>query len=102
MALWLIHAYENTYGGLHGIETALIVDCSTREDAEEIAIDESYDVMNSYSNMFEDLDEEDREESIAFDVFQIREDCTLSIEELDKLAASDWENVRDKYCDLRN
>lgn len=102
MALWLIHAYEGIYGGLHGIETALIVDCSTRKDAEEIAIDESYDVMDSYSHMFEDLDEEDREENIAFDVFQIREDCALSTKELDELVASDWEEVRDEYCDLRD
>lgn len=50
-----IHAFENTYGGLHGIEHYLIVEVDNVQQAEEWASEESREVMESYSSIMEDF-----------------------------------------------
>ena len=50
-----IHAFENTYGGLHGIEHYLIVEVDNIQQAEEWASEESREVMESYSSIMEDF-----------------------------------------------
>ena len=46
-----IHAFENIYGGLHGIEHYLIVEVDNIQQAEEWASEESKEVMESYSSI---------------------------------------------------
>ncbi len=43
-----IHAFENTYGGLHGIERHLVIEVDDLKQAQEIATDESRDVIDSF------------------------------------------------------
>lgn len=50
-----IHAFENTYGGLHGIEHYLIIEVDNIQQAEEWASEESREVMESYSSIMEDF-----------------------------------------------
>lgn len=43
-----IHAFENVYGGLHGIENHRIIEVDIFQQAESIAMDDSRDVMDTY------------------------------------------------------
>ena len=61
--IYVIHAFENTYGGLHGIESWMI-EKTTKEIAVEIAIDESYNVMDSYSRICIDFEEAAEDEGL--------------------------------------
>ena len=55
--LFAIHAYEQMYGGLHGMDTYLITDAASEREAESIAVQESYEVMDSYSYIYESFEE---------------------------------------------
>lgn len=59
---YLIHAYEDTYGGLHGVEDWDIVDCMDEVEAEDIGMDMALDVINSYSEIYEDIVDEANED----------------------------------------
>lgn len=43
-----IHAFENTYCGLHGIEHHRIYEVDSMKEAEELASDESREVIESF------------------------------------------------------
>ena len=57
MKLYYIYGSDQLYGGLHGMETSRIVLCDDDKEAVEWAKELSYDVMESYSNIYEDLEE---------------------------------------------
>ena len=46
-----IKAYENTYGGLHGMEEKAVITVDSVEEAEDIAMEMSYNVMDSYAEI---------------------------------------------------
>lgn len=50
-----IHAYENIYGGLHGIENYAVVEVDDLEEAEAYGVEMSIDVINSYHNIIEEF-----------------------------------------------
>lgn len=63
--LYAIHAYESSFGGLHGMDSHVIVECDSMAEAEEVALVESMDVMESYSCIMDEIYEaasEDYEE----------------------------------------
>lgn len=122
MAIYLIHACDQTYGGLHGIEDWDIIE-GTKQEAESQAENMSIEVQYNYdfiaSMLREDaeeyarndgvseLDWEERiseiEENLAHEnaewqVIQLREDKTLD-EYLQMLREGkiDWEEIRDLY-----
>lgn len=77
--LYAVIACEQIYDGLHGMVSYFVVE-GTEEDAEEAAIEASYEIMQEYSSIMEDLenaareeiefeneDEEDYEESAEWD-----------------------------------
>ena len=52
---YVIHAYEQSYGGLHGIENWRAVESNCYSDIEQEAIDMSIGVMESYDFIQEQL-----------------------------------------------
>ena len=64
--IFLIHAKENIYDGLHGIESIDVVEVDTLEEAHNIAYEMSLDVINSYSDVYDELETE-VEETIAYE-----------------------------------
>ena len=90
--LFAIHAYEGIYQGLHGMEEYAVVDVDTEEQAEDIASEMSYEVMDSYyciisafeesasiyfeegSREWNDFIEQARDENVAYDILEITGD----------------------------
>lgn len=59
--LYAVIAYEQMYGGLHGMISYFVAE-GTREEVEEMAIEESYSIMEEYSDIMDDLEEAAKEE----------------------------------------
>ncbi len=97
MAIWAIRAYDEFYGGLHGMESYDIIE-GTEEEADECGVEMSYEVIESYRDIYDSLEDDIREycEEEGFDydengeeVENIREevyggDTAWDIHKLDK------------------
>ena len=59
--LYAVIACEQMYGGMHGMVSYFVTE-GTEEEVEEMAIDESYAIMEEYSSIMEDLEQAAREE----------------------------------------
>ena len=59
MRKFAIVAFDSYYGGLHGIYEAEVVEAKDYATALLIAADMSYNAIETYSNAFEDLDEDE-------------------------------------------
>lgn len=116
---YVIHAFEEKYGGYHGIEDWAI-STGTEEEAIEEARELSLDVMNFYSfiidelendveaftdeNMSEDDIEELRydiyNENVAYEIWKIKSDIIkeYDIDTLEKWLYDDPEGFIEKYC----
>lgn len=114
MRLWAVYGFEQMYGGLHGmIETAIIE--GTEDEAREYAIELSESVINSYSEIADELEETIKEEcelnNINYyededEVWSIREqiyddDIDYEYVELDvnKLPTLDIEKLEEMFYD---
>ena len=53
--LYAIYAKEGIYQGLHGMERLAVVDCSNDDLAFKYATEMSFDVMNDYSDVMDEL-----------------------------------------------
>ena len=53
--LYAVIACEQMYGGLHGMVSYFVAE-GTEEEVEEQAIDESYSIMEEFSDIMEDLE----------------------------------------------
>lgn len=112
-----IHAYDQMYGGLHGIEDYGVITVDSIEEAEEYGLEMSYDVINSYSDIykeFEDSAEADEierdsdewndyideciQEDIAYSIYLITEETDKSNEELTLEFYNDKEEFIRTYC----
>ena len=101
-----IDAYEHIYEGLHGMGICGVFEFDCIEEAEEIAINLSLGVIESYScinDLFEDVEDEDeRLEDIAFKIYEVKNSILekFAIWELDQIAAEiDEEEFIELYCD---
>ena len=57
MAIWAIKAYDDIYGGLHGMQDIDIFD-GTEDEASQIASEMAGDVIDSYYDIRDALEEE--------------------------------------------
>lgn len=114
--LYAIDACEGQYFGSHGIRDCRIVDCNSREEAVEIAIEMSYGVMDSYRCVIEELTlyasekyeegspewEEDlensRRENLCYDIFRVLDTHGKSIPELEEELYDDKNKFFRNYC----
>ena len=110
MKKYLIHAMENRFQGLHGIESLIVVEYDNISDVYEDASYHSEEVMSQYGNILDELEEEadelcqewfgddysaDQFDDVYYDlicenkcyfIYQIRDEVTLSCEELENKA----------------
>lgn len=115
-----IYAYDNWYGGLHGMYDYTFYEADNEKQAEETAIDLSCDVIGSYYDITEQLEEEadfysdDRDsdewsraydeavlQDTAYEIYALKDEVKdKNWDELEKLINN--EGVRgfiDKYCE---
>lgn len=119
--LVVIHAYDEIFQGLHGIETFNILNVKNIEEAEDFGREESLDIINSYTDIMEQLEEdifyniseeesEDKiyyenllreaiEEDIAFDIFKVNRNKE-SIEFLEQKFNEDPKLFIKEYCEI--
>lgn len=123
---YVIHAYEQSYGGLNGIEDWRAVESNRYSDVEQEAIDMSIRVMESYDFIQEeltskacfycecdlcdvengDIDEDEFDsafedatcENIAYSIWKVNEDCDLSILEINHILADNPNDFVENYC----
>lgn len=118
---YVIHAYEQSYGALHGIETCLAIEADEYSDVVDMACEASREVMGSYHFIEEALreqacfycgvdeyDEEDEdlerayedavEENIDYSIWQVNEDCPYSRDEIDQMIANDLDGFVEEFC----
>lgn len=123
---YIIHAYEQSYGGLHGIEDWRAIESNCYSDVEQEAIDMSIGVMESYEFIQEEItsracfycgcdvsdvengnvDEEEFDsaisdvtyENVAYEIWEVKEDCDFSIIEIDHMLADDPDGFVENYC----
>ena len=88
MPRFAVYAADQMYGGLHGMCTHAVIDSSNREAAEDYARTESYEIMQSYSEIYESFDE--RLEEIAEDNPDITEEELETIREELYDEDTDW------------
>ena len=109
MNIYLIHAYEGRYNGLHGMSEDAIVEEINEQEARITARNMSLDVMSSYSSIEDELYEEalwyaeddDIEEGTAeFDELldeQYKENIAYEIWKLsDKYSADEYRAMLDE------
>ena len=115
MNRYLIHAFENQYGGLHGMENWVVEEFEYDKEAYDYAADLSYDVMDSYSCIEEDLTddldldtdegqdeyEQRRVENVSYQVWLIKNTCKLTTKELDNMCSYDPDLIVEKYVSER-
>lgn len=95
----VVYAYENIFGGLHGINTGGVFDVGDISESSVIGEELAYDVIDSYSHVFEDYDREEVEEGIAWEVYQVREDTGMTTAQLDKeYARLGFSDFVSEYC----
>ena len=116
--LYAIDACEEQYLGSHGMHDCRIVDCNSREEAVEIAIQMSYDVMDSYRCIMEELTlyaserheegspewqeelENARRENLCYDIFRVLNTRGKSIPELEEELYDDKNQFFSNYCNI--
>lgn len=67
MDVYVIHSFDEIYGGLHGMEEWSMEECQSEKEAIETAIEMSCDVIDSYSNIREILHER-AEDLLSYDI----------------------------------
>ena len=117
---YAIYAAEQMYGGLHGMCSREVIDCVNEEEAINYATERSIDIIQSYSEIYETLDEEVKNcitddmaedeieelyndsyyEDTEWNIWKIDENKAkdISTRELDKMYYHEDELFIDKYC----
>ena len=67
MNVYVIHAFDEIYGGLHGMEDWTIEECKDENEAIDIAKDMSCDVIDRYADITDILAER-AEDLLSYDI----------------------------------
>lgn len=121
MAIYLIYACEQNYGGLHGMYDWDIRECDSKQEAEELGEYMSHEVMETYSCIMDSLYEQaneyiendtidENERNDLFDSYVeelMMENVEYRIYKLDPLHSEneyreltqsmDWEEIVERY-----
>ena len=101
---FVIYAYESTYGGLHGIYDICVTEADSLDEVDDIGETMAYEVIDSYSHLFEpDPDEEDEEYEATSPEWEYTRILpkwdNIPTAELDAEAAElGYEEFVNKYC----
>lgn len=105
---FVIYAYESTYGGLHGIYDICVTEADSLDEVDDIGETLAYEVIDSYSHLFAD-NEEDYDEDNDYEVTSPEWEYArilpkwdnISTETLDAEAAElGYEEFVNKYCKI--
>lgn len=58
MTRWVVYACEQMYGGLHGMNLVSVIESDDEAEVIGYAEEQSYEVMDSYSEIYDSLEEE--------------------------------------------
>ena len=101
---FVIYAYESTYSGLHGIYDICVTEVNSLDEADDIGETMAYEVIDSYSHLFEpDPDDEDEEYEATSPEWEYTRILpkwdNIPTAELDAEAAElGYEEFVNKYC----
>ena len=101
---FVIYAYESTYGGLHGIYDICVTEADSLDEVDDIGETMAYEVIDSYSHLFEpDPDDEDEEYEATSPEWEYTRILpkwdNIPTAELDAEAAElGYEEFVNKYC----
>lgn len=114
--LYAVRAYEQIYGGLHGMQTNFVMEANSEQEVEDEAVNASIEVMSDYFSIMEDIYEQAseeyeretdewwdlvnaiQEENVAYEIHQIVDAKGKSLEELDKEFCDDPDGFIETYC----
>lgn len=105
MMRFIIYAYESTYGGSHGIYDICVIEANSLDEVEDIAETMSYEVIDSYSHLFEDEDDCDEDYEPTYPEWEyariLPQWDNISTEILDAKAAEiGYKEFVEKYCKI--
>lgn len=100
---FVIYAYESAYGGLHGIYDICVTEINSLDEADDIGEAMAYEVIDSYSHLF--ADDEDEEHEITSPEWEYARILpkwdNIPTAELDAEAAElGYEEFVNKYCKI--
>ena len=98
---FVIYAYESTYSGLHGIYNICVTEVSSLDEADDIGETMAYEVIDSYSHLF--TNDEDEEYEATYPEWEYTRILSkwdnIPTETLDAEAAElGYEEFVNKYC----
>jgi len=99
--IYAIHAYEDRFQGLHGVEEYEVIEACDDEDAEQYANEMAEEVIDSYSYMWDEDDYDEIEEEKCYEIYKLTEDTNASLEELNDEWYDDPEAFLDKYANTQ-
>ena len=94
-----IFAYEDSYGGLHGIYDADVVEVQDMEEANEYGYEMAQGVVESYHCFgFFDEEDEDIEQELEWHIYKIKEGISAD-EARAAIGSYDEEDFVAEYCE---
>lgn len=87
-----IHAFENQYEGLHGIESFCIVEVDNISQVEELAAEESRSIIESYESFLDDFVEQAESEGLEENTDEYSQYIEECIQE--NIAYRIWEVIK--------
>lgn len=114
--LYAIYAYEETYAGLHGMNTTAICECDSLREAEEIGLQLGIEVQEDYDDIMQsiyddaeceypegseeyfDCIEELKAERALMDIYLITDTHGKTEKELEEEFYNDREGFVKAYC----
>lgn len=103
---FVIYAYESTYGGLHGIYDICVTEINSLDEADDIGETMAYEVIDSYSHLFTN-DEEDYDEDEEYEATSPEWEYTRILPKWDNIPTAEldaeaaelgYEKFVNKYC----
>lgn len=103
---FVICAYESTYHGLHGIYNICVIEADSLDELDDIGETMAYEVIDSYSHLFAD-DDEDEEYETTYPEWEYTRILpkwdNISTEALDAEATKlGYEAFINKYCKVKS
>ena len=119
--LFAIHAFEQRYDGMHGIESYEVIEADSYKEAEEYARDVSFDIISDY--LYEEFKEEaeedidwhrnkynesdfdayisnNMEDDIDYEIWQVKDDTGYSLDALTNMFYNNPDEFVNIYCSV--
>ena len=93
-----IFAYEDSYGGLHGMYDEDIVEVQDMKEADEYGYEMAQGVAESYGYFFDEDEDEDIEQELEWRIYKIKEGISAE-EARAALGSYNEEGFVAEYCE---